>query len=64
MSRGMRSDAMPLPNKELLLCCAHARDLYFATLTPEDRAEYVTSTRRPRPRKKQKTTASTVKTGE
>jgi hypothetical protein len=51
---------MPLPNKELLLCCAHARDLYFATLTPEDRAEYVTTTRRSRPRKKQKTMDTTV----
>jgi lambda repressor-like predicted transcriptional regulator len=59
-SRGTRSDAMPLPNKELLLCRARARDLYFATLTPEDRAEYVTTTRRSRPRKKQKTTDTTV----
>jgi len=62
-SRGTRLDGMPLPKKELLLCRARARDLYFATLSPEDRAEYVSTTRRPRPRKKQKTTATTVKTG-
>ena len=61
--RGTRSDAMPLPDKELLLCRARARDLYLATLTPEDRANVVTTTRRSRPRKKRKTTDGTVKTG-
>ena len=57
-SRGTRSDAMPLPNKELLLCRARARDLYFATLSPESRANLVTTTRRSRPTKKQKTKAT------
>jgi len=61
--RGTRSDAMPLPDKELLLCRARARDLYLATLTPEDRANVVTTTRRSRPRKKRKTTDGTVNTG-
>ena len=45
-SRGTRSDAMPLPDKELLLCRARARDLYSTTLSQEDRRAFVSSTRR------------------
>jgi hypothetical protein len=45
--RGTRSDAMPLPDKELLLCRARARDLYSTTLSQEDHQVFVsTSTRR------------------
>ena len=43
-SRGTRSDAMPLPDKELLLCRARARDLYSTTLSQEERRAFVSST--------------------
>jgi hypothetical protein len=45
-SRGTRSETMPLPDKEQLLCRARVRDLYSTTLSPEDCQAFISSTRR------------------
>jgi hypothetical protein len=45
-SRGTQSDAMPLPDKELLLCHARVHDLHSTTLSQEDRWAFISSTRR------------------
>jgi len=53
-SRGTRSDAMPLRDKELLLCRARVRDLHSTTLSQEDRPAFISSTRRKGKKRKSK----------